>query len=126
MDNIYSVGGRALQAAKKAVKESRETKYLEDCKKRLKTIISKKIRTSFIGALAQFEENFGFLWGYNSKEPLTQEQQDFKELWERVRTAILNGGNHQIRAAQNEIDNQTISWNRYHMDLPVRERKNEG
>ena len=112
-------------------KAAREQKFLEISRKRLDEIIARKIRTSFIGALASFEEEFGFLWGAGKNEAdLTQEESDMRELWIRARTKTLNNGNTQLRAAQTEIANHVVKWNRYHVDfvvkpLPLEEKPHE-
>lgn len=104
--------------------------YQEASKTRLKNIATKKIKTSFIGALAQFEESFGFLFG--AKDP-TPEQAKVKEAlarlgfdeaywrnqWELARNNTLNQGNNQIRALEKEFETYTVSWNRYHVNIPV-------
>ena len=43
-----------------------------------------------------------------------------REVWEDVRAQILDNGNAQLRAAMNEIDDYTITWNRYSMSIPVK------
>lgn len=65
-------------------------------------ILRKKIQTTMIGALARFEEGFGYLWGHN-QDSLTPKQLEFKNMWDKVRTEILNNGNDQIRAGISEM-----------------------
>jgi hypothetical protein len=102
-------------------KEAKENKYAEASRQRLDKLVSTKIRTAFIGALAAFEESYGFLWGIDKDEnDLTTEELDMQILWEQTRTKVLNNGNAQVRAAQTEIANHAVKWNRYHIDLPVR------
>jgi hypothetical protein len=60
--------------------------------------IQKKFQTTMIGALARFEESFGYLWENNHKD-----RENFEDKWEDVRNNILNNGNKQLRAALNEI-----------------------
>jgi hypothetical protein len=102
-------------------REAREQRFAEGSRQRLEKIITTKIRTAFIGALAAFEEHYGFLWG-NDKESsnLTKEEREMQSLWIETRTQVLNNGNAQIRAAQNEISNHVIHWNRHHVELPYR------
>lgn len=95
-------------------KKLSEERYLEESKKRLEKIIEKKIKTTFIGAIAAFEETFGKLWGIDKdEEDLTDKEIQYNNLWELVRTKILNNGNNQIRAIKNELEHNTIKWNRY-------------
>lgn len=65
--------------------------------------ISKRFETTIIGSLARFEDSFGYLWGHNSSKELTQQQQDFLDMWETIRTSILNHGNNQMRLAIDDI-----------------------
>lgn len=65
--------------------------------------VTKRFQTSIIGSLARFEDTFGYLWGHNSDSNLTAEQQEFADMWEFVRTSILNHGNNQMRQAIDEI-----------------------
>jgi hypothetical protein len=65
--------------------------------------ISKRFQTTIIGSLARVEDNFGYLWGHNSNEELTEKQQEFADLWEYTRTSILNHGNNQMREAIDEV-----------------------
>ena len=71
-----------------------------------------------IGALAAFESSFGEFWGHG-EETLTNEQKEFRKIWEETRTDILNNGNSQLRIAQEEIAQYTMTWNRYHVDFLV-------
>ena len=111
---------RKLKSLKDKIRSENKDKYLENSKKRLEKIISTKIRTSFIGAISTFEEAFGFLWGHDNPDDLTEEEQIMKEVWEKTRTSILNNGNNQIRAVKSEVANHSIEWQRYRMELPVK------
>lgn len=115
-----------MKAMSERMKTVREERYLEQSRRRLDKIVSTKIRTAFIGALAAFEEEFGFLWGQGAPEDqLTEEQQDMLELWNRARTNVLNNGNTQLRAVRNEIANQTVKWNRHHIDFVVKPQQED-
>jgi hypothetical protein len=112
-----------------AAKKANEEKYKENSKKRLIKNVERKFKTTMIGSLAVFEEYFGDLWGHNNSDPLTSDQEDFKHLWEAARTEILNNGNTQLRIAQEEISQYTMTWNRYHIDFVItkdNEEKNNG
>jgi hypothetical protein len=60
--------------------------------------VETKFKTTMIGALARFEESFGHLW-----EEEGPDQQEYIELWEYTRNAILNNGNKQMRAALDDL-----------------------
>lgn len=101
-------------------KEARKQKFLESSRRRLDKIVSTKITTTFIGAIAAFEEEFGFLWGHNLNEyDLTEEQLNMRDLWNKARTRILNSGNNQVRAASNEIANHMVCWNRHTIEFDM-------
>ncbi len=130
MDNVRKnsdvINHGQLKALKNKMKDSTKERFLEQSRRRLEKIVSTKIRTSFIGALAAFEEEFGFLWGKDSDEnDLTKEERDMLELWIRARTSVLNNGNTQLRAVRNEISNQTVKWNRHHIDFKVMDSQGE-
>jgi hypothetical protein len=56
---------------------------------------------------------------------MTAEQEKMRELWEQVRTRVLNHGNTQLRAAQNEIGNHIVKWNRYQLNMIVQPVEDE-
>ena len=114
------------EAQLKVLKERRdsaiEETMLDRYKRRLTQIISKKITTSFIGAVAYIEKYFGFLWGMELFEhERTEDQQRMYDLWQALRAEILTNGNTQLRAAQNEIAQYKVVWNRYHTEFKVKE-----
>ena len=114
---------KKIVAERKRANELRKKLY---SKNRLETNITKKIRTTMIGAIASFEEAFGKLWGIDLEyEELNSKQLRFKELWEEVRRDILNKGNMQIRAAQDEISEYDAEWNRYQIDFIKKDHKND-
>jgi hypothetical protein len=76
--------------------------------------VSKRFETTIIGSLARFEETFGYLWGHNSTKDLTAKQQEFLDMWEIVRTSILNHGNNQMRSAIDDIINYVEDENEYY------------
>lgn len=110
-----------LRVLANKAKISKEQRYLEASRQRLDKLISTKIRTTFIGALSSFEEAFGALWGYGKNEDeLTKDELDNRNIWIEVRTKVLNNGNNQLRAAQTEIANNIVQWNRYHIDFIIK------
>lgn len=115
-----------VNSLRKKQQETSRQKFLEECRKRLDKIISKKMQTTFIGALDSFEKYFGFLWGSEKDErDLTKEERRFDEIWEECRNDILNKGNFQLRAVQNELAQNTVQWNRHHLDMPIKGDRNE-
>jgi hypothetical protein len=100
-------------------KRVRENKYKADSKDRLSKILKKKIQTTMIGALSTIEENFSFLWTNESDAPLTKDQEVMKDLYNRVRSEILDRGNNQARNIDAELAQYEVEWMRYQMKIPV-------
>lgn len=102
-------------------KLEKEEKIKEDSKNKLRALIEKKFKTTFIGALSQFEEVFGYLWGHHAQNSeLSDNQLKFKKLYERVRNNVLNNGNTQLRALLNELDQYSLEWQPYQFNLKVK------
>lgn len=113
-----------MQVLSRKMKEIKEQRLLDESHKRLDKIVCTKVRTAFIGALAAFEDQFGFLWGHGLEEQsLSQKQRDMRELWERARIDVLNNGNTQLRALRNEISNHIVKWNRHHIQFVVKPKE---
>ena len=113
-------GFKNLIRDSKNYKEENEQKYKVKSKDRLFKIASKKIKTTMIGALSTLEENLGFLWGHESDEDISPEQQHMKTIFEQVRSDILDKGNTQIRNLEAEFNYYDITWLRFQVDLPVK------
>ena len=95
-------------------REDKEHQYKDNSKRRLLNIFKKKFDTTIIGSLAAFEERFGDLWGHGlPMQELDEDQQYWREIWTETRSKVLDNGNSNLRAAQNEIAQYTLSWNRY-------------
>jgi len=117
-----SLSSKLLRAAKERDRVSPEDNYNNRSSTRLLQIGSKKIRTTMIGCIAEMEKAFGSLWGGSTRqlEEMTEEERNWYELWQIVRKNMLNLGNNQIRAFQNELNEYTITWNRHTYDMPVK------
>mgnify|MGYP001285604283 FL=1 len=109
---------KALRNLREEIKKKNEESYRDNSKKRLINNVDKKFKTTMIGSLAVFEKYFGALWGHGDSS-LTEEQKHFRQLWEDARTDILNNGNTQMRIAQEEIAQYTMTWNRYKTEFIV-------
>lgn len=95
-----------------------DSKMKEKYKDRLKKILGKKIETTMIFPLGEFERAFGFLWGIGKDEnSLTSQEKEFKDKWINCRENILNVGNQQKRNMFSEINMHTVVWNRYQTTL---------
>ena len=81
---------------------------------RLKKDVKKKIETTMIGALATIEKYLGDLWGHDLSE-----QVRLKEVYEDLRSEILDKGNTQIRNSEADIEDYDVTWNKYHYNIPI-------
>jgi len=103
----------ALASRRKAEKPENRKRYLESSRLRLLKTLERKIRTSFIGALATFETLFGHMWGHGKKDSqCTPQQRAMRETWEQCRTEVLNNGNTQLRAVKSELQQYDVDWQR--------------
>ena len=75
--------------------------------------IETRIRTTMIGSLARFEEAFG---------EVLDSSDHYAELWDDVRTKILNNGNHQIRLATEELEDLIFGNNSLPKKTPCVEK----
>ena len=97
-----------------------EKRYKEHSKKRLMDNIQRKFSTTMIGALSEFEKIFGGVWGYGIPfDQLSDDEMEFRKMWEEARTNILNNGNNQARAALDEIAQYTMTWDKYRTEFIV-------
>lgn len=114
MDNIND-----LIRQKKEYKQVRDDKYRQDSRDRLAKIIKKKVETTMIGALSSIEQHFGFLWE-NKNDQLTQEQQIMFDLYQKIRSEILDKGNTQSRNIDAELAQYDVNWLKYNVTIPVK------
>lgn len=106
--------------------EIRQQKLRLRSSERLMEAIRKKLNTAFIGAVAKFESYLGHLWGHGKREKdCTPEEMQFREVWDKCRTDVLNNGNNQIRAIRSEIKQYDVLWNAHKINLPVRGDDND-
>lgn len=127
MSSKESQFGAASRAAAISKQVSAKN-YEADSKMRLMTILEKKIKTSFIGAISQFESHFGALWGHGKLEhQLTEQEKLWRERWNIARTQILNNGNNQVRAVQQELSEYTMRWDAHSITLiPIPPNQKQG
>ena len=108
-----------LVRASRKYKSDKEAKYKDSSRDRLSKIAKKKIETTMIGALSSIEKNLGFLWGHEEQRDLTPEEQHVKNIYDQIRSEILDKGNNQIRNLEAELAQYEVTWLRYHMTLPI-------
>ena len=98
-------------------KSIRDDKYKTDSKERLSKILKKKVETTMIGALSSIEEHFAFLWSQEGET--SPEAKVMYDLFQKVRSEILDKGNTQARNVDAELSQYEIKWLRYNMEIPV-------
>lgn len=99
---------------------------LDESRRSLIRVLRKKLTTSFIGAIVQFEKSFGHLWGIGrDASACTENQLKWRSVWDACRNEVLNNGNHQVRAVESEVEQYDILWNRHQITLPVRQPQKE-
>lgn len=84
----------------------------------LKKECKKRIDTTMIGALSAVEELFGDLWNHKVYDK-TDEQSEWFQRYEKLRSRILDNGNNQKRKIDEDIDKYDIDWKKYHYDIRV-------
>ena len=100
----------------------REEHSQTNAKRQLIRHVTTKIKTTMIGALDSFEKGFGYLWGHTKHiDELNPEELEMRDLWDEIRTEILDRGNGQIRGAQDEISQYTLKWNKYNTEFIIRD-----
>jgi hypothetical protein len=100
-------------------KQKKEDRQRELSRDRLLGAAKKKIQTTMIGSLSSVESHFGFLW---EGDKLTPEQEQLKNIFENLRSEILDRGNTQIRNLEQEFSNYDITWKKYTINLPFVEK----
>ncbi len=95
-------------------KKVREEFALKKSKDRLLLSVKKRISTTMIGALSDMEK---FLGDYLENNP---------ELHEKIRSAILDRGNYQIRLFEIDLSDYQIKYNKHdlcNIILPVKKKE---
>lgn len=90
-------------------------------------ILTKRFQTTMIGALFEFEKEFGYLWGQHKSEneALTDKENRFLDIWEDARNRILNNGNNQLRKCISEVKNfsSTNNGEQYKYNFRVQQER---
>lgn len=98
-------------------KKKNQEKYKVFSKDRLCNNITARMRTTMIGTLAIIEHTIGHLWAIGQERPLTPDEEEMLEMWEDIRTQILDLGNNNIRITQEELSHYTVNWDRYKVEF---------
>ena len=76
-----------------------------------------------IGALSSIEEHFGFLWAEDGSYG-DEEKAAMLDLYNKVRSEILDKGNTQARNVDAELAQYDLKWLKYTMTIPVKTKEN--
>ena len=114
---------KKIQQSSINYKTARDQKFKEDSRDRLSKILKKKIQTTMIGALSSIEENFSFLW--NNDDVSENDKAIMQNLYQKVRSEILDKGNNQARNIDAELSQYDIKWLRYSVKIPMVKSKKE-
>ena len=99
----------------KNYKLRREEIHEQKSKVRLSRNMKKKIQTTMIGALSSIEKHFGFLWEH---EGISEEKkQEMRNLFNDLRSDVLDKGNHQLRNVDAELANYTVVADKDYHDI---------
>lgn len=100
-------------------KKNRDNKFKVESKEKLSKVLKKKIQTTMIGALSTIEEHLGFLWNADSDEALSPDKEIMKNIYNKIRSEILDRGNNQARNIDAELSQYDIECVRYQIKIPV-------
>tara|TARA_R110002110_G_scaffold16785_16_gene72258 strand:- start:824 stop:1189 length:366 start_codon:yes stop_codon:yes gene_type:complete len=114
-----------LLKQKSDYKAQRSDQYKVDSRDRLSKILRKKIETTMIGALSSIEEHLGFLWNSKEESELTEDQVFMKDLYQKIRSEILDKGNTQARNVDAELAQYDVKWLKYSIKIPVITKEQE-
>ncbi len=70
-----------------------------------------------IGALSTVEEHFGFLW--DNDESSEEDKKIMKDLYQKIRSEILDKGNNQARNIDAELAQYDVEWLKYSIKIPM-------
>lgn len=77
--------------------------------------LKKRIKTTMIGSIAIIEEYFSFLWEQDSKN-----SDQFREIFQEVRSKILDRGNNQLRSVDSDLSKYKIETKYVNYTFPVK------
>lgn len=97
-------------------KRAREEYEALKSKDKLLSICKTKIRTTMIGAIDDIEKKMATLWADTSDVDLLKKM---KQIFDEMRSSILDRGNNQIRNLESDFSDYNITWKRYSLVLPV-------
>jgi hypothetical protein len=78
--------------------------------------MEKRFKTIMIGALARFENEFGYLWN-GDEDPSNGQEAYFRDKWEDLRSDLLDHGNAQIRNGIQDLNNYLNQVDKYHLKI---------
>lgn len=80
--------------------------------------LKKRVKTTMIGSIASIEENLSFLW-----ERGDEESEKFFELFQKIRSEILDKGNRESRNLESDLNKYEIKSKFINYNFPVKDIK---
>ncbi len=102
-------GLKSIDVRKRA--EARNKVLLEETtQERVKYKLATNFKTTFIGSIDIIDKELGiYLWGFGKPyEDLTESERKWLAVREKIREAILDNGNRQLRLAQDTLNKYTL------------------
>ena len=99
----------------------------EFARQKVSKTVKTSIMTSVIGALSDFEEFMGELWGHGKPyNQLTEEQKKNRELWLDARDSILRRGSNSVKLSLRDINRCTFSnYQQKKYDIIIKPREDD-
>lgn len=107
-------------------KIKREIIAQDQAREQLSNLVKSKVKTTMIGAINSIEQHLGFLWKHGSNENLSETEKQFLEIFQKLRTEILDKGNNQSRNIDSELSRFEVKVKKVNLLLPVRGNKENG
>jgi hypothetical protein len=100
-----------LQEIRSQIQDSINNGKQAQSKQLFLDLMTNRIKTAFIFSIAEFERNFGYLWGHDKPEnELNQNEKIFLQMFKDIRKRILDNGNNQIRNLHDDLNYFNINF----------------
>ena len=105
--------------------ELAKEKHYQESKNQLINVVEKRIKTTMIGAIATIEESLSCFWK-TEEGSMNEEQKQIYNIFQDMRSKILDNGNNQIRLLEKDVDNFNIEAKKYHISFQIKPRNTSG
>jgi hypothetical protein len=95
-------------------RKKREEKQNDQTKITLREKIKSHVMTLGIGTISDIEDIFGFLWGHGKPtSKLNDSEREWRDIWNQLRTSILDNVNKRIRNIDQGIEHVNVSVKKF-------------